>query len=420
MAKMYKLKRPALGIDQLSDETSLITVDNQWQTALRQATNVDIDNDGNINRRKGYEVKLAGTGYHSLYETQRGWLMLCYKQSIGIYDSVNNQLAALADMNEAYLTSYAELNGNIYFVNPGSRGMIFSDETVVRDIGVPLPASVPTFAAVASGSLPAGKYGVTYSIVNNRGEESPLGEIVEVELTEQGSIQGTLFTVVSGCKYRVYMTTADGEELYQAVEFDADVTSYLITDHEEGRQPDTQYLSQLPYGYIIRAHGSRLYVATNNFVFFSEPFLPHLTNEANDFLPTNGFTTMVQPVNEGLFIGDQDGVRFYKGDDPSSFVVSNVSTEIPIFGTSISLPGEHLSGDMGKSDIAAVWLAPSGYHVGMPSGEVVRLHSRQVSLPQYVQGCTAFSIKDGRKQLITPVNSNVLADASVALDSTIS
>ena len=277
-----------------------------------------------------------------------------------------------------------------------------------------------SFAATTNGSLVAGKYGVSYTIVDDLGEESPLGPLVVVTLTEQGSIQGTLFTTFPNTKYRIYMTTTDGEELYQAAEFDADVVAFLISDHEEGRRPDTQYLSRLPFGYIIRAHGSRLYVATDDFVFFSEPFLPHLTNSANGFLPVTGFVTMVQPVDGGIYIGDESGVRFYAGKDPADFEVTDVSTELAVFGTAVAVPGDYLPEDLAEIHSAAVWLASSGYQIGLSSGKLVRPHAKQVRLPRYVQGCAAFSTQDGRKQLITPVNSNVLADASVALDSIIS
>ena len=101
--------------------------------------------------------------------------------------------------------------------------------------------------------------------------------------------------------------------------------------------------------------------------------------------------------------------------------MKDVSSEPVVFGTAVAVPGEFLPENLGRgSDTVAIWLAPSGYQVGMPSGQVVRLHTNQVQLPRYVQGCAAFSTKDGRKQLITPVNSNELASASVALDSTIS
>lgn len=420
MAKPYTLQKPALGIDQLSDETNLRTNTEEKITSIREGTNIDIDTEGNVGRRGGYVKKLTGEGYHSLYESERGWLMLCHKSELGIYNTATNALDVLVTLDENFLTSYTEMNGNLYYVNPGSKGMIRKDEVMVRTLGVPLPEVTPGFAVVANGGLAAGTYGITYTIVDNAGEESPLGPLMVLDLPSGGAIQGTMFTLYPNTKYRIYMTSADGVELYQVTEFDADVVSITISTFVEGRRPDTQFLSRLPFGYIIRAHGSRLYVATNDFVFFSEPFLPHLTNEANGFLPTTGFTTMVQPVEGGIYIGDQTGVRFYKGEDPEAFEVMEVSSEVVVFGTAILVPGEHLPVKLGKGESAAVWLTQSGYQIGLPSGELVRLHSDQVQLPRYVQGCAAFFSQDGRKQIVTPVNSNVLADASVALDSTIS
>ena len=412
-----KLNKPVLGIDQLSDETSLIHDSRNHITAVREATNVDLDVDGNVSRRKGYTLKLAGPDYHSLYESSRGWLMACKNHELGVYTPGTNVFAVITNMAENYLTSFTELNGNIYFMNPGHKGMIRANEVAARPLGESLPDVTPGFTAVANGSLSAGRYGIGYTVVNNIGEESPLSPIKVLTLTEQGAVQGTLFTVASGYKYRIYMTTTDGEELYQAAEFDADVTSFLISSHEVGRRPLTQYLTYLPFGYTIRAHGSRLYVATTDFVFFSEAFMPHLTNSAHSFLPTTGFTTMLQPVDDGIYIGDQTGVTFYQGDDPLVFVPKKVSTEVPVFGTSIAVPGSFLPEKYASKDVSAIWLSESGYNIGLPTGEVVRLHSKQVALPKYIQGCTAFSLQEGRKQLITPVNSNSLAGASVALDS---
>lgn len=416
----YKLRKPVLGIDQLSDETSLRADRETRITAVREATNVDIDEDGNVNRRDGYTLKLSGTGYHSLYSSRRGWLMACFKDQLGIYTPSSNVFDPLTNMGEAYLTSFDELNGNIYYSNPGANGMIRKGESAVRTLGVHLPDVTAGFAASTGGSFPPGQYGVTYSIVDDNGEESGLTPLMVITLTERSSIQGTAFTLVSGHKYRIYITTTDGTELYQAAEFDADTASFLISDHEEGRQPKTQFLDLLPFGYHLKAFGSRLFVGTDDFVFYSEAFQPHLSNTAHSFLPCTGFVSMLQPIKTGVYIADQAGVRFYRGEDPTTFEVMEVSTEHVVFGTAVAVPGEFLPRELGNSDVAAVWLSPSGYQVGLPSGEVVRLHSSQVQLPKYVQGCAAFSVRDGRKQLVTPVNSNVLADASVALDSSIS
>ena len=422
MTKKIRLNKPVLGVDQLSDETSLLRDSKEGITAVREASNVDIDAEGNVGRRSGYETKISGSGFHSLFSTTRGALLVCRRDELGIYDPAAEAFTAVTSMSEAFLTSFDELNGNIYFTNSGYHGMMFAGSFDVRPIGVPLPNVTAGFAATSNGSLAAGRYGITYSIVNDLGEESPLAPLMVVTIPEAGGgIVGTAFTLIAGYKYRIYMTATDGEELYQAFEADADSASFYILDHEEGRRPATQYLRQLPFGHILRAHSSRLYVATTDFIFFSKPFMPHLTNPAHDFIPCTGFVTMMQPVDGGIYVADRAGIHFFAGDDPTEFEVKTVSTESVVFNTAVAVPGEFFPPDIGKgADSVAVWLSPSGYQVGLPTGEVVRLHTKQVQLPSYVQGCAAFSIQDGRKQLITPVNSNVLADANVALDSIIS
>jgi hypothetical protein len=415
-----KLATPILGIDQLSDETSLIRNEEANIQAVRLATNVDIDREGNVSRRKGATLQLSGSGYHSLYKAKRGWLVVCHDEDLGVYDPDVPSFTALTTMTESYLTSFTELNGNLYAVNPGYSGMFLVGSAVAKPIGVALPDLRPGFAAIATGNLDPGTYGITYSLVDPDGEESGLGPITTVELESGGGIQGLAFTIMSGYKYRVYMTTADGEELYQAVEFNADTVSVQIIEHEEGRQPRTMDLEPLPFGYTIRAYNSRLYVATNDFVYFSDVFRPHLYNPAHGFIPTTGFTSMVQPVDAGIFIGDRRGVRFYAGEDPTEFQEKEVSVEVPVFNTAVAVPGKFLPRELGlNNDKVAVWLSESGYQVGLPDGSLARLHAGQVELPAYVQGCSAVTTRDGRKQVVTPVNSNVVGAVNIAVDSVV-
>jgi hypothetical protein len=145
-----------------------------------------------------------------------------------------------------------------------------------------------------------------------------------------------------------------------------------------------------------------------------------LYNPAHHFLPTTGITSLLQPVDGGIYIGDKRGVRFYSGEDPTEFKISEVSHEIPVYGTGISVPGDYLDAELGVGrDTVAIWLTTSGFNLGMPNGEIVRLHTQQVRLPNYVQGCAAAIIQDGRKQVITPVNSNVIGAVNIAEDSVI-
>lgn len=405
--------KPVKGIDQLSDETSLI------EGTVRAAENITIDKVGNFERRPGYELKVGQSGFHSLYSSDRGWLLVCQKNVINILNPETYEVLPIVSMEGNYITSFTEYNNNIYYVNLTSSGMIRGEETVARTLGVKLPDLTPSFGASTDGTLYPGTYGITYTIVDDFGEESGTGAVQTVELPDGGSIVGTMFAILPNHKWRIYMTTADGDELYQAAEFDADTASFTISVHTQERQPDTYQLKPLPSGMLIRSHGARLFVADKDIISYSSAFRPHLYNPANHFIPINGYPYMMESLEDGMFISDYDGVKFYRGTDAKEFVVVDASKERAVFGSSAVIPGEFMEEKFSQYDRVCVWLSQSGFQVGLPTGEVVPLHKDQVKLPNYVQGCSTYFTHEGKRQLVTPVQSNEIGGDNIAVDSSI-
>ena len=407
-----------IGINQLTDETGLSDGDTRDpKMFVREATNVDIDAEGNVGRRKGATLLTAGSGYHSLYNATRKWMLLCYKNQLGVYTPSTATFTALATMNDAYYTSFAEIEGNLYAMNPSFSCMFLPDSTVAKPLGVPLPNVDVEFYVSSAGDFEEGKYGVAYSLVDPDGEESGISKVITLELEAGQGIGGTMFTVLSGYKYRVYTTTANGEDLRQAAEFDADSITYEILTPEEGRSAETFGLEPPPKGHFLRSFNSRLLIGTTGYVYFTEAFRPHLWDPRN-YVMISGWATMIEPVDEGVFIGDKNGVRFYKGQDPTEWQAMDASPEVAIYGTSETVSGAFFGGELADFDEVAVWLTPKGYLVGTPTGEVLRLNADQVRIPMYSRGKSVVRTADGRKQLITAVNSNLSTDVGVALDST--
>ena len=411
----FEIEKPTLGADILSDETSL------RKNTYRKLDNVDTDREGNISRRAGYTLQVSAGGYHSLYVFEkRNLLMLCHKRDLGYYIPSLDTFVTLDTMPDAYRTSFTEANGNLYFVNPSYTGMLRNGSSTVEPIGVALPNFKPEFAPVTNaGVLEAGTYGLAYSVVNEHGEESGLSSVQSIELTAQGGIQGTLFTTIAGSKYRIYLTTANGEELYQAAEFTANTASFLIADHEMGRMQDTLGLEPAPKGFWVRSFGSRLLIGSTDFVYFTEAFRPHLYNPAHGFVAVSGVVSLLESVGPGVYIGDKRGVFYYEGSDPTNWAVKQVLSERVVFNTGLLVPGELFGGELAQFDEIALWLTTSGFCAGLPGGQVVRLTADRLRLPSYVQGCSAYYVRDGRKKVVTPVNSNVLAGVGVAVDSTV-
>lgn len=407
-----------IGMNQLGDETSLAN-DEFSAMYVRQATNIDIDKQGNINRRKGARLLTVGSGYHSLYSSSRTWLMACLRNELGVYNPDTAVFTPLVTMEDAYRTSFTELNRNLYAVNPSFSCMFLPGQVAAKPIGVPLPDIEPEFYITSSGDFEEGTYGVAYTVIDLDGEESGLSEITFLELEAGQGIGGNLFTIQTDYKYRIYCSTANGDQLRQAIEFDADVVSIEILTPEQGRLAETQGLEPPPFGHIIRSFNSRLLIAApDGNIHFTEAFRPHLYHPTN-FVSVSGFPTMVEAVEDGVFVGDQNGVHFFQGQDPSSWAARTASSERVVYNTSTTLSGAYFEGDIANFDEVALWLTHSGYQIGLPNGEIIRLNKEQIKTPDYVLGCTAVLISDGRKQVVTPVNSNEAASAEVALDSTI-
>jgi hypothetical protein len=402
-----------LGINQLADETSLVEEEVMF---VRSATNVDIDTAGNFSRRKGQTLRLSGSKYHSLYSSQRGWLMVCNGPDLGILDTDTYTFTALVTMADNYLLSYTEMNGVLYAMSPKFSCRFPVGSATFTTIGVPLPTVDVEFSVLGYGNFEEGTYGIAYTIVSAEGEESPLSDLVTLDLAAGQGILGSMFSVAAGYKYRVYVTTANGDVLHQAIEFDADTVSQEITVPEEGREPETMGMQLLEYGYTIRNHNSRLLVAAKDYVYFSEPFRPHLMMPSN-YLRVTGFPTMMESVGTGVFIADRHGVRFYRGEDPTQWEEEEASPERAVYGTSIVLSGSFFDEELAQFDEVALWLSPHGYQLGLPTGEVLRLNASQVYIPEYSQGCVTTSVVNGRKQVITPVNSNLSERSGTALDS---
>jgi hypothetical protein len=414
MSKSVPFPLPVLGVDMLSQETSLV------RGTVRSAVNVDINRTGGFGRRDGYTLRAAGAGMHSLfYAPQRGWTFVAQGTQLRRVDPATFVMTDLMALNSADRLEYTEYNGNVYFSNRSTAGWVPSNETIARPLGVPTP-SAPTLAA-GPGSLLPGKYGVVITQTNDRGEESGASEVQVIDLPNGGGIRLSNLPIQIGWAVYAYITSADGDILRFAAELPAIFPDYLVSGEALGGILSTQFLVPLPAGDTIRWHNGRLFTAKNGALRFSEAMRPHLHNPAHGVIPFSGHISFVESVGDGLFVGDSRGVWYLSGTDPTKFEARLVSTCRAVARSSIKIPPEHLPPKQVQAEApVAMWLSTSGYVVGMPGGATVELHPDRVKVPPGLTGRSVFLLRGGRKQVITPVNSTSTATFGTAVDSTIS
>ena len=408
--KPVKLPLPARGLDLLSDETGLV------EGSVRRAENVDIRRNGSFARRPGYEVVVSGAGFQGLYKTARGVLVVRNGKVYALdLDSYTPTL--LCELGSEDPADFTEHNGHLYFGNAASLWWVPADETAPRRVGVSLPATLPSVEAHASGALPAGRYTVALSRVDDRGEESPTKVVGQVDLPAGGGIRLYGMSPDVTSSYRVYLTPPDGDVLYLSESFSAAFSDFIVSRPPDGAIRSTQHLAPLPAGDFVRGHAGRIYVARGDTVFFSEPLRPHLHDPRHNFIKFVGTIRFIEAVVGGVFVGDDRGVWFMPGNEPEQ--IRRVTAVRAIPRSSVLVSGAHFDKNITQSDQeCAVWLSEEGYMLGRFTGDAVSLHPERVRVAAALEGRSRFIVREGVKQIITLTAATTAPGFGIATDTT--
>jgi hypothetical protein len=399
------------GIDQLSDITSLP------KGAARDALNVDIDNGGGVATREGFTLLSSMSGAHSLWGARDGtfglYVVGTTLRRMIVEGGTPMSATILTGLTADARMSYFEHANEVFFSNGHQLGVVTRNS--VRLLGVVEPPQ-PALSALAYGSLPAGKYSLACSSVSSTGEESGLSPLAHLTLAQQGGVALTL--PLTDLAVRIYATPANGDVLYLVAELPPGLTTFDLTEVAHGKVADTQNLRRMPAGSIVRAFNGRLLVARGDVVWFSEPFRYGLTSPRHNFVRFNSQVTAIEPVAGGVFVGTAEAVYFLAGDGPGDFKQVMVSTNAPFAGASVQIPGSSLPGKLqdAGAGMAALWLGPHGYSIGMPNGTAFDVQADRISLPAATEAALALVHRDGVRQVLGLVETTAERGPEAAID----
>jgi hypothetical protein len=393
------------GIANVPPETSLPRDENGNLVALREADNVDLLADGKLARRGG-RAKVYTGAPHSLWRDGHlpfalfvdGTALRAFYGPGQVVD-----LAAVATRE----CSYALVDDKVYWSNGLDTGIVTVDGDVLP-WGCPQPPGQPTLTAVAgTGGLHAGRYQVAITYLTGSGEESGTGAAVLVDVAEGGGIalSGIPTPPASVSVIRVYVTQADGDVLYQAVDLTPGVGSAMLNFGVRRKPLATQFLEPMPAGRIVRWLNGRVYVATaDGSMVWSEALRYGLTNLRRNSIGY-GRIAMMEPIGAGgdgagLFVADQKRTYWLGGNDPANFTRRIVYHASAIPGTAVRVPASLLGLD--QTGEALYWLAEDGVGmVGLPGGTVQPQRGRQVVAPKATGGASLWREQEGRRQVLT-------------------
>ncbi len=375
---------PILGMNNRLPDERLATKDGVF---LRNAVNVDITSGGTVKRRQATAISLGGTDCHSFWSFGSDAYMVDGAQLYHLRKGPSGvEKAAIADVTPSLQMSYTH-DGVAIRASNGVQSFRV-DGSSVSPWAPPVPSWSPVFSTLTGGALPAGVMQFCVSYIASDGSEGPTTIPVSCEVPETGVVSVSNIPHLNGYTTALYATQPNDDNLF-LVGLPAGTTFSIATKPVEGPKPIGLLKAVLPPGHIVRAHNGRMYSATGNTLFYSEPHAPGLFDPISGYIAFPEAITLVEPCVGGVFVS-ADKTYWLQGD-PSAAPLRVVSDTKAVLGTSSRIP-----------DTTNVWwMSDMGMVVGTPSGEIELVQDDNVAVESAIVGASLFREQDGMKQMIT-------------------
>jgi len=341
---------------------------------LRAADNVDIDNRGNLHRRKASELAQAMTDAHSLSPDAaylvRGGVM--YAVTLPTYSETMFKTLSNDDP-----VSWLSENNELFYSNGTDSGRITSG--VWYPLGMETPV-VQNLSAIG-GSLLAGQYQVGITYVNDvTGEESGISAITVITLSSTGGIRVTLPTTAEGATHvDIYVSACQGSVVMWNGRVTLGTATYDATDDSTLQEHTGEKHYPLPAGDLFMSGASLCSIVNAGNVgrvFVGSPYRYGYYTPANGLIESGGSITFPAPVT--VAVGVDGGTYicagktyFFPGE--LSMVQEMVRTTLPfdgVRGTAFVVPDKPVVGWFSTYGIV---LADFAGQVSAPMNDVIDL-----------------------------------------------
>jgi hypothetical protein len=152
--------------------------------------------------------------------------------------------------------------------------------------------------------------------------------------------------------------------------------------------PITQKIFTGPFaGNHLAYHGGRIYISTNNILWYSEYAAHDWYDMARSFIPFNTHIRMIKPVEGGLFVSTSKRIYFLEGLVPGEFI-QRKRTSYPALEWSDAI--DYIDGtdipELEVGGLCALWVTREGAMLGTPEGMVINLNKKKVVYPHGTKG----------------------------------
>lgn len=348
---------------------------------LAATTNVDIDVTGRISRANGATLVSAMTTGRSLFSDGVRTLYADGTELRRI-TSFSPFAASVVGTVAAAPIAYAESNGEVFYSDNLVLRCLSASNTV-RAVGVPVPVSLS--AAAIAGSLQGASYQVTISYYYGA-EQGGAYPSVSIELATTGGIRLALPPAPAGVTaVAAYVSGPNGEAPLFYGSYSPSTATVDITTAPTGRACLTQLKGPMPAGEHLAIVLGRLFSASGNALYYSDPYNYGLTTPAKNYLQFPEAITNLASCKNGIYVtaGKTWWVTSF-GDPLGDPVLPYGAVE----RTVCQIPNEN----------KVVWLSERGVVIGDSQGQVKNVQEKNLFLS--LSGAGASMFVEGNNRII--------------------
>ena len=417
--ELQRLEGGQQGIANLSPETALpmgkAGRGGVVTGSLREAENLDLDNEGHPSRRPGYSQVEALPDLHSLWANKRfPFMFAVYNGNLVAFDENEARTTVTNLVSRSSKMSYDYDAGWVYYTNGFDSGRVNMDLgrqpwAIQAPIGQPL--ADPT---AGTGGLPGGVYQVAITYLDVDGRESGSTLATEVEIADGEGIALTSIPQPSDASVtavRVYASKANGEELRYVRDLAVGMTSATIAVHQPGKVLATQFQEAMPPGQIIRLYKGYMLVARGKVLYVSGAEHYGQAVLHNSYVSFNEDISLLEGVHvdgsPGLYLAAGKRTYYLAGDTPDQWRRAIAHPHGAVPGSSVlvdaTVLGLEVAGDI------PFWLGDDGqFVIGTPAGRVQPLHAERYAAPSEVESAAVmFREAGGLRHLIATLQGGV-------------
>lgn len=363
---------------------------------LAIALNVDIGLSGEVRRRGGYSAQASAC--HKNLWNGPGFQLATVDGVLTAFDADGARVIHPA-LGTDRVWYCALPDGRVAFSNGSICGM--TDGQVGRAWGVPVPVGVGD-ADNVPGGLHSGRY--TYWITHVRladGLEGAPAFGAAVDLPDGGILLSGL-PELAGHGTNVYLSGNEGDECYLVGTTVGSAFTFTGTNQDLQLPCRTLHEVPAPAGRLLAFWRGRALVAVGDVLYASQPNRWEAFNPLRDFKQLGAPITLVQPVDDGIYVGTEQELAFLAGVQFDALSYRRVLPGHVVLGSGCAVPGDRLAlGGDGAAPGAAMACIVGGHLVGgYAGGAVLRLAQYRTDAREV---CSAFREVDGIPQYLAAV-----------------